>query len=197
MPTVVRMSFHSAAVALLGCAVTSAAIAEDLPDVPAELIKFHGHECPGVTMGYRMAKEALKAMPDDVKLIAIAEHRFCGVDALQWVTGCTAGKASLQFKDYGKLAFTLYSAETKRGVRVLLDVNRIPAAVREDRAEFIEWLLTTEADAFLTIKTVSVNEPAVAGIRDSAPCAACGEPTVITHLRKSGGKELCIPCSEK
>lgn len=148
-------------------------------------------------MGYRMASEALKALPEEVKVAAIAEHRFCGVDALQWVTGCTAGKSNLQFKDYGKLAFTLYDVETKKGVRIFLDTDRIPAAQREDRSGFINWLLSADAAEFLTIEPVEVEEQDAASTRDSSPCAVCGEAVRLTHLRESDGRKLCIPCSEK
>ena len=168
------------------------------PSVPAELIRFHGHdECPGLTMGYRMASEAMKAVPAGTKLIAVAENRTCGVDGLQWVTGCTAGKANLRLKDYGKHAYSLYSAETKKGVRVLLDRNRIPANVRKDRSEFIKWILTADANAFLTIQPVELDEPDVARTRESTPCAVCGEAVSLTRLREPDGKKMCFPCAEK
>ncbi len=192
-------------VAALCCAVALVALAADSPSsaagpqaaVPAELIKFHGHECPGVTIGYRMATEAMKAFPADTKVIAIAENRTCGVDALQWVTGCTAGKSNLILKDYGKQAYTVYSPETKKGVRVVFDSQRVPAEVRQDPQEFIKWLLTSDAKAFLIIQQVEVNEPQAPRTRESAPCAVCGESAALTHLRESGGKKVCIPCAGK
>lgn len=187
---------------LLCLAVASAGVAAEPATaeqkaVPPELIRFHGHECPGVTIGYLMAREAMKAMPADAQLIAIAENRTCGVDALQWVTGCTAGKANLIFKDHGKQAYTVYSAETKKGVRVVFDGQRIAADIRQDKAAFIKWLLTTDPKVFLIVKPVDVNEPEVARTRESAPCSACGEAVSLTHLRESDGRKMCIPCAEK
>jgi len=191
------------AVIVMCGAVANAAVAGEpsapagQKEVPADLIRFHGHECPGITIGYRMALEAMKAFPADAKLVAIAENRTCGVDALQWVTGCTAGKANLVFRDYGKQAYTVYSAETKKGVRIVFDGQRVPAEIRKDKAEFIKWLLTSDASAFLTVKPVEVNEPAVEKTRESVPCSVCKEAVNLTYLREIDGAKMCIPCAEK
>jgi formylmethanofuran dehydrogenase subunit E len=56
-----------------------------------EIIQFHGHECPGLAMGYRMATAAMSELDstraEDEKIVAIVENDACGVDALQCVTG--------------------------------------------------------------------------------------------------------------
>ena len=52
-----------------------------------EIIRFHGHDCPGLAMGYRMATAALENLEsfraEDEELVAIVENDACGVDALQ------------------------------------------------------------------------------------------------------------------
>ena len=87
-----------------------------------EIIQFHGHDCPGLAMGYRMATAAMKNLEsfraDDEELVAIVENDACGVDALQCVTGCTFGKGNLRFRDYGKHVYTIYARNTRTGVRV-------------------------------------------------------------------------------
>ena len=76
-----------------------------------EIIQFHGHDCPGLAMGYRMATAAMKNLEsfraDDEELVAIVENDACGVDALQCITGCTFGKGNLLFRDYGKHVYTI------------------------------------------------------------------------------------------
>jgi len=56
-----------------------------------EIIQFHGHECPGIAMGYRMATAAMDKLDsiraEDEEIVAIVENDACGVDALQCVTG--------------------------------------------------------------------------------------------------------------
>lgn len=65
------------------------------------IVEFHGHECPGLAMGYRMASAAMNALnsihSEDEEIVAIVENNACGVDALQCVTGCTFGKGNLIF----------------------------------------------------------------------------------------------------
>jgi formylmethanofuran dehydrogenase subunit E len=70
-----------------------------------QIIEFHGHSCPGLAMGYRMAAAVMdvlkKARAEDEELVAIVENDACGVGALQCLSGCTFGKGNLLFKDYG------------------------------------------------------------------------------------------------
>ncbi len=95
-----------------------------------ECVTFHGHACPGLATGYRASLAAMKALgvarPYDEELVAIAETDACGVDAIQMVTGCTAGKGNLFIRDYGKHVFTFISRESGRAVRVLVCNPDIP-----------------------------------------------------------------------
>ena len=95
----------------------------------AEIIKFHGHECPGLAMGYRMATAGLKSIKSlhasDEEIVSIVENDACGVDALQCLTGCTFGKGNLIFHDYGKHVYTIYSRATKKGVRVVFNPEAV------------------------------------------------------------------------
>jgi formylmethanofuran dehydrogenase subunit E len=69
----------------------------------SDAVRFHGHTCPGLTIGYRAAEAAIRelATERDVneELVAIVENDSCSVDAIQAVTGCTLGKGNLIFKD--------------------------------------------------------------------------------------------------
>lgn len=77
-------------------------------------IDFHGHMCPGLAMGYRVARYVRERYPrsEDEELVCIAENKSCSVDALQALLGCTAGKGNLIIKDHGKQAFTFYSRKS-------------------------------------------------------------------------------------
>ena len=66
----------------------------------AELIdqiqSFHGHMCPGLAMGIQAGQIALDKIGKhamDEEVVAIVETDMCGVDAIQFLTGCTFGKA--------------------------------------------------------------------------------------------------------
>ena len=167
----------------------------------SEIVKFHGHACPGLAIGYRMASAALKALEEirseDEELVSIVENDACGVDALQCVTGCTFGKGNLLFRNYGKQVYTIYSRNTRNGVRVLFHGNSITEEMRQDRTAMMNWILSAPAESMISVTPVAVEEPEPARIRKSVTCSACGEAVMETRLREIQGKAVCIPCSEK
>ena len=166
-----------------------------------EIIKFHGHECPGIAIGYRMstaAMEGLKSLrAEDEELVAIVENDACGVDALQCVTGCTFGKGNLLFHDYGKQVYTVYSRSSRRGVRVLFHGQGVPEGLRENRSALTQWILSAPDDSILCVTQVSIAEPEPAKIRKSVTCAYCGESVMDSRIRQLQQKPACIPCYEK
>jgi formylmethanofuran dehydrogenase subunit E len=166
-----------------------------------DLIKFHGHSCPGLAIGFRMTSVALSFFPEkrseDEELVAIVENDACGVDALQVISGCTFGKGNLIFKDYGKHVFTLYDRKSKKGVRVVFKFGKVPEDLRQDRDRLIDWLLNVDEKEIIQSKEVVIDAPAPARIFKSVTCEFCGEEAMETRARKIDGKTACIPCVEK
>jgi formylmethanofuran dehydrogenase subunit E len=56
---------------------------------------------------------------DRKKIIVFVEMDRCATDAVQSVTGCSLGKRTMKFMDFGKMAATFVNLETGRAVRVL------------------------------------------------------------------------------
>lgn len=166
-----------------------------------EIVRFHGHRCPGLAMGYRMASAAIEALEsvraEDEELVAIVENDACGVDALQCLTGCTFGKGNLIFRDYGKQVYTIYSRATGRGVRVLFHGRGTPEGVRADRGAYEEWVLSAPQEKMLSVTPVSVPEPEPARRIRSVTCALCGEAVMETRARDLNKRPVCIPCFDK
>ncbi len=164
----------------------------------AEIIQFHGHECPGLAMGYRMASAVMESLASiraaDEELVAIVENDACGVDALQCVTGCTFGKGNLLFRDYGKHVYTIYARSTRQGVRVHFHGERIPDDLQDDRDALAQWILTAPSDKMLSLKRVSIPEPEPARIMESVTCTFCGEGVMESRIRQWHGRPACIPC---
>jgi formylmethanofuran dehydrogenase subunit E len=54
-----------------------------------EIIQFHGHECPGLAMGYRMAAAAMnkldsiRAEDEDIKIRKSIPCSFCGENVME------------------------------------------------------------------------------------------------------------------
>ena len=167
----------------------------------SEIVRFHGHACPGLAIGYRMASAAMDELglsrAKDEELVAIVENNACGVDALQCISGCTFGKGNLIFRDYGKRVYTVYSRINRPGVRVVFHGHGIPDQVRENRDSLAQWILDAPQDAILSVARVSVKEPEPAKIHKSVECVFCGELVMESRLREICGKPACIPCAEE
>jgi formylmethanofuran dehydrogenase subunit E len=166
----------------------------------SDVIDFHGHTCPGLAIGYRMASAAMRALcaerASDEELVAIVENDACGVDALQCISGCTFGKGNLIFRDYGKQVYTLYFRSTGKGVRVVFHGKGIPENLRGDRMARISFILDAPESEILSVTPVAIDEPESAAIIKSALCTVCGEHVMETRLRRLKGKLVCIPCAE-
>jgi len=93
-----------------------------------DVISFHGHTCPGLALGYRIAIFALDKLGKravDEELVAIVENNSCAVDAVQVITGCTFGKGNLIFRDYGKQVYTFLKRPSLEKGGKLTDALRI------------------------------------------------------------------------
>jgi formylmethanofuran dehydrogenase subunit E len=180
--------------------------------------EFHGHICPGLAIGYRVAKYAKEHYPrsKDEELVCIAENKSCSVDAVQSLLGCTAGKGNLLFLDNGKQVFTFYSRDQDRALRIYfkgdvfknMDALRQKAATgkltAEEKKEFeglrsqvIEAILSGKEEDLLSVKEVDIPAPEKARIYPSLKCQECGEGFMEILGRTAGGKVLCKECFER
>lgn len=79
-------------------------------DLWNKCVAFHGHECPGLTIGYRAALYAIELLgltfSDDEQVVCISENDACGCDAIQVILGCSIGKGNFLFHMTGKQAFS-------------------------------------------------------------------------------------------
>lgn len=62
-------------------------------------VGFHGHECGGLTIGYKAALYAKELLDldfsEDEQVVCISENDACGVDAIQVILGCQCGKKGI------------------------------------------------------------------------------------------------------
>lgn len=85
--------------------------------------EFHGHECPGLAIGYRAslyAAELLGIEPSPesgVKCVAGTDK--CPVDAVRVILGCTEQNGRLSFDLTGEIVFT-FTAPGGKSVRLEL-----------------------------------------------------------------------------
>jgi len=183
--------------------------------------KFHGHVCPGLSIGYRVAELAadrFKERSEDEELVVIAENRSCAVDAIQAINGCTCGKGNLIIKDYGKHVYTYFKRGDRKALRIALKPDVLPqdekhtalfAKIREGNAtpeEIKEFRAAHEAksqkvlempeEELFWIREVEIEPPEKAIVYPTLICSNCGEGFMEPLGRIRNGKILCIPCFE-
>lgn len=185
-------------------------------------IAFHGHSCPGLVIGIRAAELALKKLGDAEKkdLVAVVETDMCGVDAIQFLTGCTFGKGNLIHKDYGKMAFSFYDRSKNVGFRAVLrqdisgdagsELRRLMEKVEDGtakeeergrlhklRSKLQERYMNADLEEMFIVTEPRLPVPKPARVLSSLRCEGCGEMTMESRTRRFGGKTLCLPCFEK
>lgn len=197
---------------------------QKMPDDLARCVEFHGHICPGLIYGYRVAKEAIRLMnlhrAVDEEVVAVCENDSCAVDALQVLLGTVAGKGNLIIRDFGKNAYTVLSRQSRKAYRFSRKTrydysgrdkdtfNRLEAALDDgtatdhDRRELkrlkIDDLLARPFGDIFTTTEVPFDEPLYAPLAPSEPCVICGEMTMEAKMVKLvDGRQACIPCSQK
>jgi formylmethanofuran dehydrogenase subunit E len=191
----------------------------------SEVAKFHGHVCPGLTIGYVAAKAGIEELcvdrDIDEELVTIVENDACGVDAVQVVTGCTIGKGNLIYRDYGKQAFTFICRDSGKAVRVVLkssfnidgidpELSKLRPKVMSGTAteaetvefrkrmnDISEYMRKAPAEEMFDIKHVNVEIPHKARIFNSVKCSKCGEMFAESRARMQNGEIVCIPCYDE
>lgn len=186
-----------------------------------DTIAFHGHSCPGLAYGLRVAEYALKEFghAKDEEIVAVSETDMCAVDAIQALVGCSFGKGNLLYRDVGKVAFSFFRRSDGKSRRVVRKPERPGPASKENQAlmrkkaeggltadeaarlaaareQRIREILEADFEDLFEVKEAPVALPRYARIVDTLVCERCGEPVMETRTRRSNGAVLCIPCFE-
>lgn len=155
---------------------------------------FHGHECPGLTIGYRAALYAIDLLEltfsEDEQVVCISENDACGCDAIQAILGCSIGKGNLLFHMTGKQAFSFYNRKTGKSVRLVLNK---PTA-KMTREESFRYYHTCKQEDLFAVKETKIPLPEQARLFDSYVCDCCGETAGANWIRLLGDKKLCVDC---
>ncbi|MGI5892161.1 MAG: FmdE family protein [Bacillota bacterium] len=162
------------------------------------LVKFHGHSCPGLALGYgmvRLAMDELGVKRDaDEELVAIFETDACSVDALQFVLGCTLGKGNLIYHNTGKNAFSIFCRKSGRSIRIVASSHLIDAIDKEEKTAKI---LALDPREYCQITKVHQKIPPKARIFKSVACEICGEKLAENRAGLQDGKIVCVDCQDE
>ena len=162
-----------------------------------EAVGFHGHSCPGLAIGVRIALDfreelGLEARAGDEELTAVVETDACGVDGIQVILGCTAGKGNLWLRKRGKHVFTLYRRLDNCGRRYHWHGSMAGNPSREEK---IDYFLNGPAEALYTAGPARHPLPPEAPRLNSINCQVCGEAAAEPNLRVRDGRMICLDCA--
>jgi len=192
-------------------------------EIPDWTFEFHGHRCPFMPLGYRMATVALQKLGvgrsknHEMHIFSemgIGHPQGCLQDGMQCATSATFGKNMIDKLFYGKVAATFFYPG-KGAVRLVLKADfadkmapheffklrkqgvepaDVPAEVAND---IINVVLAANDEELFDVRMLSdfTYQP-VKGSFDKARCEECGEYVFERYLRYKNGKVVCLPCSE-
>ena len=176
-----------------------------------ESAKIHGHLCAGQVLGVRMSMLGLREIGildpkgrDRKSLIVYVEMDRCATDAVQSVTGCSLGKRSMKFMDYGKMAATFLNLRTGKAVRILAREDsrekakgHFPAIENKYTAQLEAYKIMPDNELFDVMEVIIQVAPEDMPGRPMrrVQCDSCGEHIQDMREVYQDGKILCIPCA--
>ena len=176
-----------------------------------ESTRIHGHICAGQVIGVRMAMAALERIgisdpkgKERKKLYVMVEIDRCATDAIQSVTGCSLGKRSLRWLDFGIMAATFVNLETGKAIRATareearaLSKSYCPEIMEKYQRQLEAYKVMPLDELFLFQEVkVQLKECDMPGrpLR-RVRCSECGDFVQDCRELEKDGKVLCRACA--
>jgi formylmethanofuran dehydrogenase subunit E len=175
-----------------------------------ESVRSHGHLCPGQVLGVRMSLCGLEKVGiadpkgrDKKNVIVFVEMDRCATDAIRSVTGCSLGKRTMKFFDYGKMAATFLNLKTGKAVRISAREDArgkakkyFPEIKEKYEAQINAYKIMSERELFDCMEvSVSISHQDMPGKPVSrVQCGICGEYIQDKREIYRNGIALCRPC---
>lgn len=158
-------------------------------------VSFHGHECPGLAIGFKACEAAVLKMgigtSDDEEIVCVTENDACGVDAVQALLSCTIGKGNLIYRGTGKQAFSFFNRTNGQKLRVCLKQARNEGM---DREQWKMYLLDAPVEEIFSFSEPAFDLPEKARLFDTVVCEVCGEGAPEHKMHLQDGKKVCSDC---
>jgi formylmethanofuran dehydrogenase subunit E len=135
-----------------------------------QVIDFHGHTCPEISLGYRVAQIALREMgirPTPSSELSIAAYTHsCALDAFQVLNRATYGRGNLVVDEKNQHTYYFQYTGTAEGLEITIRSEILDRLVgvhdyknnREKQNKYLEaiqFILGTEEEQFCTIRKVT------------------------------------------
>ena len=173
--------------------------------------KIHGHICAGQVIGVRMSMLGLARIgiedpkgADRKKLYVLVEIDRCATDAIQSVTGCSLGKRSMRWMDFGIMAATFVNLETGKAVRITareesreLSKKYYPALANKYQQQLEAYKVMPEDELF-SFQNVKANIPDCdmpGRPMRRVQCEECGDHVQDCREVEADGRVICRACA--
>jgi formylmethanofuran dehydrogenase subunit E len=87
-----------------------------------QVIDFHGHTCPEIAIGFRVAQIAAREMgirpTSKSELLVTADIHSCAIDAFQILNHATYGRGTLQVKEKQQHVYHFQYSETSEELQI-------------------------------------------------------------------------------
>lgn len=118
------------------------------PDLSV-LIERHGHLCPGLAIGYRVARYALKLVDQGPGLTVYSGGKGCPLHAIEMLTGCSGESGTIVAME-GLQGWAFYDGQSGDGFLITLK-NNLAGQTDIDKDRYVEILLAlTDSELFDT-----------------------------------------------
>ncbi len=176
-----------------------------------ESVAIHGHLCPGQVLGVRLAMHGLDLLgiedpkgKDRKRLMVFVEIDRCATDAIQSVTGCSLGKRTLKWMDYGVMAATFLDLEKGKAVRIVareeareIAAQKFPEIENKYKRQLEAYKVMDDSELFsvheVKVEVPEADMPGRPGRR--VQCQECGDWVQDYRDVQRDGKTLCRACA--
>jgi len=134
-----------------------------------QVIDFHGHTCPEISLGYRVAQIAIRELgirpAPDSELLVTADTHSCALDAFQVLNHVTYGRGNLIVNEKKSHVYHFQYTGTSEGLQISIeteilkhlsdaDDNLTRREKQNKTLEAIQFILGTEETLFCTLQKV-------------------------------------------
>ncbi len=173
--------------------------------------KIHGHICAGQVIGVRMSMLGLERIgiedpkgADRKKLYVLVEIDRCATDAIQSVTGCSLGKRSMRWMDFGIMAASFVNLDTSKAVRITAreesreySKKYCPEIENKYQRQLAAYKVMPEEELFAVQEvTVTIPECDMPGRpQRRVQCEQCNDHVQDSRDVEQEGRVLCRACA--
>lgn len=174
-----------------------------------QVTDFHGHSCPGVALGFRVAQIASRELglrpSPEAQVLVKAETASCALDAFQILNHATMGKRTLKLQEHGKHVYHFQYSGTEEIIRIAIrssviqkmtesQENLSPRQKQNKSLELLQLILSMSEEDFCTIKRLPGSLSETTASSAWTVCSRCQEPVKSEFTREEGSEILCLDC---